>query len=85
MPIGYNTAPKPLISVPKIQDSACNMDRQSENGSPERQKELIEQLKRNSMVPWKHFNLHEYDFSNEKMEDSVSLEKTPQKLKLSGV
>ena len=32
MPIGYHTAPKPLISVPKIQDSACNMDRRSENG-----------------------------------------------------
>ena len=85
MRIGYNTTPDPLISVPKIQDSACNMDRRSENGSPERRKELIE-LKRSSMAIWKHFNLHgEYDFSDEKMEDSVGLEKTPKKLERSGV
>jgi hypothetical protein len=54
--------------------------------SPERRKELIEQLKRSSMATWKHFNLHgEYDFSDEKMEDSVGLDKTPKKPELTVV
>ena len=53
---------------------------------PERRKELIEQFKRASMATWKHVNLHgEYDFSDEKMMDSVGLESTPNNLELTPV
>ena len=46
--------------------------------SPERRNELIEHAKRTSMAAWKHVNINgEYDFSDEKMEDSVGLAATP--------
>ena len=36
------------------------------------------------MATWKHVNLHgEYDFSDEKMMDSIGLETTPKNLELS--
>jgi len=51
--------------------------------SPERRKELIEKIKHISMETWKHINLHgEYDFSDDKMEDSVGLDVTPKNLDL---
>ena len=51
--------------------------------SPEGRNELIEQVKHTSMETWKHINLHgEYDFSDDKMEDSVGLDATPNSLDL---
>lgn len=46
--------------------------------NPERRKELLEMVRRGSVVTWQHINLHgEYDFSEQNMEDSVGLE-TPE-------
>ncbi|MEZ6101488.1 MAG: Tn3 family transposase [Pirellulaceae bacterium] len=51
--------------------------------NPERRQELLEIFRRGSLTTWQHINLHgEYDFSDEKMEDSVGL-KTPKNLELS--
>ena len=42
---------------------------------PERREQLLELMRRGSMATLKHLNLHgEYDFSDQKMEDSVGLE-----------
>ncbi|MEZ6099344.1 MAG: hypothetical protein R3E01_10255 [Pirellulaceae bacterium] len=50
--------------------------------NPERRQELLEIFRRGSLTTWQHINLHgEYDFSDEKMEDSVGL-KTPENLEL---
>jgi hypothetical protein len=50
---------------------------------PERRKEVLEMLRRGSILTWQHGNLHgEYDFTDEKMEDSVGLQ-TPKNLELS--
>jgi hypothetical protein len=41
---------------------------------PERRKEVLETLRRDSMLTWQHINLHgKYDFSDEKREDSRKL------------
>lgn len=49
---------------------------------PERRQQLIELMKRGSMATLKHLNLHgEYDFSEQKMQDSVGLN-TPKKREL---
>ena len=41
----------------------------------EQRQDLIASIRRGSVVAWKHINLHgEYDFSQEKLEDSVGLE-----------
>ena len=49
---------------------------------PERRQQLIELMKRGSMATLKHLNLHgEYDFSEQKMQDSVGL-KPPKKREL---
>ncbi len=49
---------------------------------PERRQQLIELMKRGSMATLKHLNLHgEYDFSEQKMQDSVGLN-TPKKHEL---
>ena len=49
----------------------------------DRRQELIEAVKSGSVVAWQHINLHgEYDFSDEKLQDSVGLE-TPKILELS--
>jgi len=43
--------------------------------SEERQQELVTALRNGSVVTWQHVNLHgEYDFSDEKLRDSVGLE-----------
>jgi hypothetical protein len=40
-----------------------------------RRAELIEAVRNGSALTWRHFNLHgEFDFSDEKMADSVGLE-----------
>jgi hypothetical protein len=40
-----------------------------------RRQELIAAVKSGSVVAWQHINLHgEYDFSDEKLQDSVGLE-----------
>ena len=40
----------------------------------DRRQELIEAVKAGSVVSWQHINLHgEYDFSDEKLQDSVGL------------
>jgi TnpA family transposase len=45
---------------------------------PERRQELITAVKNGSIAIWRHVNLHgEYDFSEEKMQDSVGLEMPP--------
>jgi Tn3 transposase DDE domain len=45
---------------------------------PERRQELLAAVKSGSVVSWRHVNLHgEYDFSEEKMQDSVGLEIPP--------
>jgi hypothetical protein len=44
----------------------------------ERRKELIAAVQHGSMVAWHHINLHgEYDFSDEKLQDSVGLHTPP--------
>ena len=46
-----------------------------EETDEERKQELIEVIKNDSVMRWSHFNLGgEYDFSDEKMVDSVGLE-----------
>jgi len=43
----------------------------------ERKAELISAIKNGSVVSWRHINLHgEYDFSDEKLRDSVGLDLT---------
>lgn len=43
--------------------------------SEERKIELLEAMKNGSIVSWQHINLHgEYDFSDEKLQDSVGLD-----------
>jgi hypothetical protein len=40
-----------------------------------RREALLTALKQGSIVPWHHLNLHgEYDFSEEKLQDSVGLD-----------
>ena len=48
---------------------------------PERQMELLEMVRQGSVVTWQH---GEYDFADEKLQDSVGLE-TPKNLDLSVV
>ena len=49
---------------------------------PDRREQLLELMRRGSMATLKHLNLHgEYDFSDQKMQDSVGLE-TPKNLGL---
>ena len=44
----------------------------------ERRQELLAAVKNGSVVSWRHVNLHgEYDFSDEKMQDSVGLDPLP--------
>jgi hypothetical protein len=43
----------------------------------EQKAELIAAIKNGSVVSWRHINLHgEYDFSDEKLQDSVGLDLT---------
>lgn len=45
---------------------------------PERREKLLAAVKNGSVAIWRHINLHgEYDFSEEKMQDSVGLEMPP--------
>lgn len=45
---------------------------------PARRAELIEALRQGSVATWKHFNLHgEFDFSDERMADSIGLTAAP--------
>lgn len=45
---------------------------------PARRAELIEALRQGSVATWKHFNLHgEFDFSDERLADSIGLTVTP--------
>ena len=56
----------------------------NEENDEERKSELIDSTRKGSIMRWGHFNLHgEYDFSDEKMVDSVGLKvpkKQPQKV-----
>lgn len=46
--------------------------------NPERRQELLLAVQNDSVATWRHLNLHgEYDFSEEKMQDSVGLEMPP--------
>jgi hypothetical protein len=46
-----------------------------EAGTAEQKAELIAAIKNGSVVSWRHINLHgEYDFSDEKLRDSVGLD-----------
>ena len=46
----------------------------AEAESEERQQELLTAVRHGSVVTWQHINLHgEYDFSDEKLQDSVGL------------
>lgn len=48
---------------------------------PARRAELIEALRQGSVVTWKHCNLHgEFDFSDERMADSIGLTAAPGEL-----
>ena len=52
---------------------------------PVRKAEIIEAIRNKSVVTWRHFNLYgEFDFSDEKMMDSIGLTspKSPPSLKL---
>ena len=45
---------------------------------PERRQELLAAVANGSVVSWRHVNLHgEYDFSDEKMQDSIGLHLPP--------
>ena len=55
----------------------------AEEQDRERREELIAAVRSGSVVTWQHINLHgEYDFSDEKLQDSVGLE-APKILELS--
>jgi hypothetical protein len=42
--------------------------------SEEKKQELLTSIRNGSPITWKHINLHgEYDFSDEKLQDSVGL------------
>ena len=44
------------------------------DNNEERKKELMEAIRNDSVMRWSHFNLQgEYDFSDEKMVDSIGL------------
>lgn len=46
--------------------------------SSERRQELLTAVQNGSVVSWRHVNLHgEYDFSDEKMQDSIGLHIPP--------
>ena len=46
----------------------------AEEDDPERRQELATAVRNGSVVSWQHINLHgEYDFSDEKLQDSVGL------------
>ena len=49
----------------------------------ERKEKLLEAIENGSVMTWAHFNLHgEFDFSDEKMQDSIGLlspKKSPSK------
>jgi len=52
--------------------------------SSERRQELLTAVRNGSVTSWRHVNLHgEYDFSDEKMQDSIGLH-IPPALALSG-
>jgi hypothetical protein len=54
------------------------VDERDEN----QKQELVEAIKNGSVVTWQHINLHgEYDFSDEKLQDSIGL-KVPEILEL---
>jgi hypothetical protein len=45
----------------------------------ERRQELLTAVKNGSVESWRHVNLHgEYDFSDEKMQDSIGLQMPPE-------
>jgi hypothetical protein len=49
----------------------------AEAESDDRRQELIAAVRHGSVASWGHFNLHgEYDFAEEKMQDSVGLQAT---------
>ena len=56
----------------------------NEENDEERKSELIDSTRKGSIMRWGHFNLHgEYDFSDEKMVDSIGLKvpkKSPKKI-----
>ena len=57
----------------------------AEEENPDRREELIAAVRNGSVVTWQHLNLHgEYDFSDEKLQDSVGL-RIPKILELSVV
>jgi TnpA family transposase len=42
--------------------------------SPDRRQELVDSIRKGSIVSWQHLNLHgEYDFSDDRLQDSVGL------------
>ena len=48
-------------------------------GDSERRQELLTAVKNGSVESWRHVNLHgEYDFSEEKMQDSIGLQMPPE-------
>jgi hypothetical protein len=57
----------------------------AEAESEERQQELLTAVRHGSVVTWQHINLQgEYDFSDEKLQDSVGLS-APQILAMNAV
>jgi hypothetical protein len=57
----------------------------AEAESEERRQELLMAVRNGSVVTWQHINLHgEYDFSDEKLRDSIGLQ-APKLLAVNGV
>ena len=51
----------------------------AQEGDSERRQELLTAVKNGSVESWRHVNLHgEYDFSDEKMQDSIGLQIPPE-------
>jgi TnpA family transposase len=51
----------------------------AQEGDSERRQELLTAVKNGSVESWRHVNLHgEYDFSEEKMQDSIGLQMPPE-------
>jgi hypothetical protein len=61
--------------LPQVQLNSPDLSRElNALDDAERKAELIDAIRNGSVMTWEHINLHgEYDFSDEKMLDSVGL------------
>jgi hypothetical protein len=75
----YATFTTPKLQLCIIDPAAVKENRRQHSLRTQKtdQAELIAAIKNGSVVSWRHINLHgEYDFSDEKLQDSVGLDLT---------